>query len=123
VALKMDFVFLRIRPKNTTFRRVALSSSGKGLLSWAHNIKLIIMGQSNNPDACVNVCKGNRVNVVGMVTRLRSGRLRVRGSNCRQGQEMYMSCPEGQDELWGSPSLRYRVGDPSRGVKLTIFSI
>jgi hypothetical protein len=35
------------------------------LLSWAHYIKLIvIMGQNSNPDgcACVNVCKGNRVN-------------------------------------------------------------
>ena len=84
------------------------------------------MGQSSNPDgcaACVNVCKGNRVNVVGTVTRLRSGRLRVRGSDWWQGQEMYMSCPEGQDELWSPPSLRYRMGDPSQGVKLTIVSI
>ena len=86
MALKLDFVFLCIHPKNTTFRGLALSSSsGKGQLSWAHNIKLIfIMGQSSNPDgcaACVNVCKGNRVNVVGTVTRLRSGRLRVRGSD------------------------------------------
>jgi hypothetical protein len=79
------------------------------------------MGQSSNPDrcACVNVCKGNRVNVVGMVTRLRSGRLRERGSDCRQEQEG----PEGQDELWDPPALRFRVEDPSRGVKLTTISI
>lgn len=35
------------------------------LLSWAHYIKLIVfMGQNSNPDgcACVNVCKGHRVN-------------------------------------------------------------
>jgi hypothetical protein len=75
------------------------------------------VGQSSNADgcACVNVCKGNRVIVVGMVTRLRIGRLRVRGSDCRQAQD-------GQDELWGPPNLRNRVGDPSRGVKLTIVS-
>jgi hypothetical protein len=66
--------------------------------------------------ACVNVCKGNGVNVVGMVTRLRGGRLRMRVYDCRLEQQIYLLCPEREDELWDPPSLRYRVEDPSRGV-------